>query len=54
MSKYFQTLTGDAHERYLDKIEIIGGEDVMLWCFLRQPILISSIILLLGRAYFIS
>ena len=30
MSKYFQTLTGDAHERYLDKIEIIGGEDVML------------------------
>ena len=27
MSKYFQTLTGDAHERYLEKIEIIGGQD---------------------------
>ena len=30
MSKYLQTLTGDAHERYLDKIAIIGGEDPYL------------------------
>ena len=27
MSKYFQTLTGDAHKRYLEKIAIIGGQD---------------------------
>ena len=27
ISKYFQTLIGDAHESYLDKIAIIDGED---------------------------
>ena len=27
MSKCFQTLTGETHERYLEKIAIIGGQD---------------------------
>ena len=27
VSKHFQTLTGDAHKRYLEKISIIGGQD---------------------------
>ena len=30
LSNYFQTFTGDAQERYLDKIAIIGGEDPYL------------------------
>ena len=46
MSKYLQTLTGDAHERYLDKIAIIGGEDPYLipdWCCVRRNLKVTKV-----------